>query len=36
MTADDKDKLMLSDTLVPDMFITQYMYSLTASSIGIY
>ena len=36
MTADDKDKLLLSDTLVPDLFITQYMSSLTASSIRIY
>ena len=36
MAADDKDKLLLSDTLVPDLFITQYMSSLTASSIRIY
>ena len=36
MTADDKDKLLLSDTPVPDLFITQYMSSLTGSSIQIY
>ena len=36
MTADDREKLLLSDTLVPDLFITQYMSSLTASSIRIY
>ncbi|MBR5425490.1 MAG: DnaD domain protein [Clostridiales bacterium] len=36
MTADDKEKLLLSDTPVPDLFITQYMSSLTASSIRIY
>ena len=36
MTADDREKLLLSDTPVPDLFITQYMSSLTASSIRIY
>ena len=28
----DKDKLLLSDTLVPDLFITQYMCSMEARS----
>ncbi|MBO4747878.1 MAG: DnaD domain protein [Clostridiales bacterium] len=36
MTAEDRDKLLLSDTQVPDLFITQYMSSLTGSSIQIY
>ncbi|MBO4927908.1 MAG: DnaD domain protein [Clostridiales bacterium] len=36
MTAEDREKLLLSDTQVPDLFITQYMSSLTGSSIQIY
>ncbi len=36
MTTEDKNKLLLSDTQVPDLFITQYMSSLTGSSIQIY
>ncbi len=36
MTAEEKEKLLLSDTQVPDLFITQYMSSLTGSSIQIY
>ncbi|MBR3058969.1 MAG: DnaD domain protein [Clostridiales bacterium] len=36
MTTEEKNKLLLSDTQVPDLFITQYMSSLTGSSIQIY
>ncbi|MBO4688891.1 MAG: DnaD domain protein [Clostridiales bacterium] len=36
MTAEDRDKLLLSDTQVPDLFITQYMSSLNGASIQIY
>ena len=36
MTTDDREKLLLSDTLVPDLFITQYMSSLSGTSIQLY
>ena len=36
MTAEERDKLLLSDTQVPDLFITQYMSSLNGASIQIY
>lgn len=36
MTTDEKNKLLLSDTLVPDLFITQYMSSLSGAAIQLY
>ena len=36
MTSEEKNKLLLSDTQVPDLFITEYMSSLTAGAIRIY
>lgn len=36
MTTDERSKLLLSDTLVPDLFITQYMSSLNGSAIQLY
>lgn len=36
MSAQERDKLLLSDTLVPDLFITQYMSSLSGAAIQLY
>lgn len=36
MTSEERNKLLLSDTQVPDLFIAQYMSSLSAESIRIY
>ncbi|HOO61358.1 MAG TPA: DnaD domain protein [Bacillota bacterium] len=36
MTPEEKNKLLLSDTSVPDLFISQYMYDLSADSIRMY
>ena len=36
MTSEEKNKLLLSDTQVPDLFITQYMSSLSGAAIQIY
>jgi len=36
MTIEERNQLLLSDTQVPDLFITQYMSSLTGGSIRIY